>query len=209
MLLIIFLKKFGLIPSPQGQPLYQIALALLVPLFSFKVTNQIACVDIELTIDESGLKRKWLRQFPFLNRPNETIYWTDMKDFVCQHEKQFDKFKVTLHDGTTFKFHHNTDHRDKDDFKKFRLDFKNKVSKLNNDNHSLNNIRLGKTVYDTPWGLISASVGVIAIVVFIIVVVFLPVKVKKATEYILWTPLIGTIYVIYQVYLHRKKKKVD
>jgi F0F1-type ATP synthase assembly protein I len=207
-LLIASLIKFGLIPSPQGQPIYIIALVAPITFFAFKVPNHIASADIELTIDEDGLNKKWLKQFPFLDRPDIKIYWTDMKDFVYQPERQFDKFKITLKDGTKFKFHHNNDHRDKDDFQKFQLDFEKKVSKLNNDSLKKNNIKQGKTIYETAWGLISAIIGVIAIVGLIIVVLFSPFK--KTTNYaMLWASLIGTIYFIYQVYVHRKKKKVD
>ena len=71
-------------------------------------------------------------------------------DYVFQPDRQFDQFKLHLKDGRKFKFYHNNDHDGKDDFQNFLADFSVKVKQYNNaDNDKKNDIRLGKTIYET------------------------------------------------------------
>ena len=203
-LMILIIKATGLIPK--DQPIFIIVLVVPIIFFAFKVPNYTATVDIELTIDNKGLKKKWLRQFLFQNRPDSNINWIEIKDFVFEPDRQFDKFKLTLKDGTKFKFHHNKDHDNKDDFQKFRLDFENKIAKINSDKDKTNDIKRGKTIYENVWGLVLAVIGIIMLIAIIVILLFFPVK--KVTNYsMLGAYAIGTVYFIFQVYDHRKKNK--
>lgn len=203
-LMILIIKATGFIPK--DQPIFIIALVAPIIFFAFKVPNFTAAVDIELTIDNEGIKKKWLRKFLFQNRPDSSIYWTEIMDFVFEPDRQFDKFKITLKDGTKFKFHHNTDHDNKDDFQQFRLDFEKKIAKINSDKDQTNDIKRGKTIYETVWGLILAVIGIIMLISIIVIFIFFPIR--KTTNYaMLGASAIGTIYFIFQVYDHRKKNK--
>ncbi len=202
--LMILITKTGLISK--DQPIFIIALVAPIIFFAFKIPRYTATVDIELTIENDGLKMKWLRQFLFQNRPDRNITWTEIKDFVFEPDRQFDKFKLTLKDGTKFKFHHNTDHDNKDDFQQFRIDFEKKISKINSDKDKTNDIKRGKTIYETVWGLILAVIGIVMIVAIIIIFLFFPIK--KTTNYAaLGASMIGAIYFILQVYIQRTKNK--
>jgi hypothetical protein len=203
-LMILIIKAIGYIPK--DQPIFIIALVAPIIFFAFKVPNFTAAVDIELTIDNEGIKKKWLRKFLFQNRPDISIYWTEIMDFVFEPDRQFDKFKITLKDGTKFKFHHNTDHDNKDDFQQFRLDFEKKIAKINSDKDQTNDIKRGKTIYETVWGLILAVIGIIMLISIIVIFIIFPIR--KTTNYaMLGASAIGTIYFIFQVYDHRKKNK--
>lgn len=54
-LMILIIKATGLIPK--DQPIFIIALVAPIIFFAFKVPNYTATVDIELTIDNEGIKR--------------------------------------------------------------------------------------------------------------------------------------------------------
>ena len=199
--LMILVTKTGLIPN---EPIFTIALVAPIIFFAFKVPRYTATVDIEITIDNEGLKKKWLSQFLFQKRPDINIQWTEIKDFVFEPDRQFDKFKLTLKDGTKFKFHHNTDHDNKDDFQQFRLDFEKTIANHNKDN--LNEIKRGKTIYETFWGLALAGISVVMLLAIIVMFIFFPIK--KTTNYAaLGASMIGAIYFILQVYVHRKNNK--
>ncbi|MDR3025740.1 hypothetical protein [Chryseobacterium sp.] len=201
--LMILMTKMGLISK--DQPVFIIVLVAPIIFFAFKVPRYIATVDIELIIDNEGLKKKWLKQFLFQNSPDRNISWTEIKDFVFEPDRQFDKFKLTLKDGTKFKFHHNTDHNSIDDFQQFLFDFERKISKLNTNNDKINNIGRGKTIYETVWGLALSVISILIIVAIIVVFIFFPMK--RTTNYAaLGASIIGAIYFISQVYIHRKNR---
>jgi hypothetical protein len=203
-LMILIIKTTGIIPK--DQPIFIIAVVAPIIFFAFRIPRYTATVEIELSIDNEGIKKKWLKQFLFQSRPDRNINWTEIKDFVFEPDRQFDKFKLTLKDGTKFKFHHNTDHNNKDDFHHFRLDFEKKIAKLNSEKDRANNIKRGKTIYETVWGLILAVIGIVMIIASIVIFLFFPSK--KTTNYaMLGASAIGTVYFIFQVYDHRKKNR--
>ena len=105
------------------------------------------------------------------------------------------------------KFYHNNDHDDKDDFRKFFSDFVERVEQLNNaDKDKRNDIKLGKTLYETTGGLILAVFAVIVIIGLPILLIALPTK-KTPNYFGLGVGYTGAIYFLVQVYIHRKKRK--
>lgn len=151
-----------------------------------------------------------MSQFLLHNRQAIAIKWADIKDYAFQPDRQFDQFKLNLTDGTKFKFYHNNDHDDKDDFRKFFSDFIEKVEQLNNaDDNKCNDIRLGKTIYETTLGLLVAILAAIMIVGFPIMLFILPHKGTTSTSsyFYLAASYIGAIYFVFQVYIHRKRRK--
>ena len=208
MAILIFLSSNQILPK--GQPLIFILCFAPVMGLAFYLPRFTATADIEILIDDEGIKRKWLRQFILHNKQDDEFKWTDIDDYVFQPDRQFDQFKLHFKNGTKFKFYHNNDHDSKDDFTKFLSDFVQKVEILNNvDNDKRNDIKLGKTIYETTWGLVLAAIAVIMIVGFPIMLFILPHKGTPNTSnyFYLAASYIGAIYFIIQVYTHRKRRK--
>lgn len=175
---------------------------------AFYLPRFTATADIEITIDNDGIKRRWLRKFILHNNEDDEYKWTEIADYVFQPDRQFDRFKMNLKDGTKFKFYHNNDYDSKDDFRKFLSNFVERVEQINNvDNNNLNDIKLGKTIYETFWGLILALFAVIMIIGIPIILFAFPTK-KTPNYAMLGVAYIGAIYFVIQVYLHRKRRKV-
>ena len=206
--ILIFLSSNQILPK--GQPLiFMLCFAPICGL-AFYLPRFTATADIEITLNNSGIKRTWMRQFILQNKPDSEFKWSEIEDYVFQPDRQFDQFKLHFKDGTKFKFHHNTDHDSKDDFRKFILEFAQRVGQLNsaNDDNS-NDIKLGKTIYETTWGLIFAVIAIIMIVGFPVMLFVLPHKgtLKGSNYAMLGASYIGAIYYVIQVYTHRKMRK--
>jgi hypothetical protein len=205
MALLIFLTIYEI--RPKGQPLIFILCFAPIVGLAFYLPRYTATADIEIEFDNNGIKRKWLRQFILHNRKDDNFEWTEIDNYVFQPDRQFDQFKLHFKNGTKFKFYHNNDHDNKDDFRKFLSDFVQKVEQINNaDNDKRNDIKLGKTIYETFGGLILALIGGLMIVGIPIMLIVFPVK-KTPNYAMLGVAYIGAIYFVVQVYLHRKRRK--
>lgn len=206
MAILIFLAIYQILPK--GQPfIFILCFAPIIGL-AFYLPRFTATADIEITIDNDGIKRRWMRKFIFHNNEDEEYKWTEIADYVFQPDRQFDQFKMNLKDGTKFKFYHNNDYDSKDDFRKFLSNFVERVEQINNvDNNKLNDIKLGKTIYETFWGLILALIAVIMIIGIPIILFAFPTK-KTPNYAMLGVAYIGAIYFVIQVYIHRKRRKV-
>lgn len=205
--ILIFLSSNHILPK--GQPLVSVLCFAPVMGLAFYLPRFTATADIEILIDDNGIERRWLRQFILHNKRDNEIKWTDIDDYVFQPDRQFDQFKLHLKDGTKFKFYHNNDHDSKDDFRKFLSDFIQKVEQLNNaDNDMRNDIKVGKTIYETTFGLVLAAIAVIIIVGLPIVVFILPHKgtPKTSNYFYLAASYTGAIYFLFQVYIHRNRR---
>jgi len=207
MALLIFLTIYEILPK--GQPfIFILCFASIVGLAAFYLPRYTATADIEIIIDNDGIKRKWLRQFILHNREDNEYKWTEIADYVFQPDRQFDQFKLHLNDGTKFIFYHNNDHDSKDDFRKFLTNFVERVEQINDaDIDKRNDIKLGKTIYETFWGLLLALLAVLMIVGIPIMLLALPTK-KTPNYAMLGVAYIGAIYFVVQVYIHRKRRKV-
>lgn len=163
MAILISLTSYQILPK--GQPLTFILCFAPIIGLAFYLPRYTATADIEITIDDDGIKRKWLRKFIMHSSEDSEYKWTEIADYVFQPDRQFDQFKLHLKDGTKFKFYHNNDHDNKDDFRKFLSSFVERVEQINNaDRDKLNDIKLGKTIYETFGGLILALLAVILII---------------------------------------------
>ena len=174
---------------------------------AFYLPRYTATAEIEMTIDDEGVKRKWLRRFLLSSQSDIEFKWAEIEDYVFQPDRKFDQFKLHLKDGTKFKFFHDNGDDDKDDFRKFLSDFTNQVEQFNNaDNYKRNDIKLGKTIYETTGGLILAVFAVIVIIGLPILLSAMPTK-KTPNYFGLGVAYTGAIYFLVQVYIHRKKRK--
>ena len=200
--IIIVLAVNGLFPAGQTWLVF----VIIAPIFflAFKVPPYTSTVDIELTIDEQGLKKKWLKQFIFSNNPDLDIKWSEIEDFVFEPDRQFDKFKMTLKDGTKFNFFHNRSYNDKDDFTRFLKDFELTIKQINSDKDESNDIKRGKTIYETNWGVALAVLAIFMIIAVPIIFIFFPAD--KAPNYgsviILYS---SAFYFLFQFYTYRRK----
>ena len=205
MAILIFLSSSQILPK--GQPLIFILCFAPVRGLAFYLPRFTATADIEITIDSEGIKRRWVRQFILHNKQDDEFKWKEIDDYVFQPDRQFDQFKLHLKNDTKLKFYHNNDHDDKDDFRKFFSDFVERVEQLNNaDKDKRNDIKLGKTLYETTGGLILAVFAVIVIIGLPILLIALPTK-KTPNYFGLGVGYTGAIYFLVQVYIHRKKRK--
>jgi hypothetical protein len=205
MAIVIFLAVNHVFPK--GHPIFFILGFAPIFVLAFYLPRYTATADIQITLDDDGLKRSWLNQFFLHENLSDEFKWNEIVDYVFQPDRQFDQFKLHLKDGTKFKFFHNNDHDSKDDFQKFLSDFSKKVELYNNaDNDKKNDIKLGKTIYETGWGLILAGFAIIVIVGLPILLILTPTK-KNANYAMLAFSYIGAIYFLLQVYIHRKRRK--
>ena len=195
---------------PKGN--FLIFIICFVPIFilAFYFPKFTSVAEIEITLDEFGIKKKWNRQFIFHNKKNKNIQWAEIKEYIIQPDRQFDKFKLILQDKSKFTFYHNNDDDNKDDFRNFLSDF---VYKINEFNVSTaismpDKIKLGKTIYETYWGLITAIFTSVILVALPIFIFFAPHRdsVNTTNYAMLASSYIGGLYYVIQVYIHRKKR---
>lgn len=205
MAILIILTSYQILPK--GQPLIFILCFAPIGGLAFYLPRYTATADIEILIDNDGIKRKWLRHFILHSNEDNEYKWTEIADYVFQPDRQFDQFKLHLKDGTMFKFYHNNDHDNKDDFRKFLSHFIERVEQINTvDSDKQNDIKLGKTIYETFWGLILALLAAIMIIGVPILLFTFPTK-KTPNYAMLGVAYIGAIYFVVQVYIHRKRRK--
>lgn len=205
MAILIFLSSNQILP--EGQPLIFILCFALIIGLAYYLSRFTATAEVKITIDNEGVKRRWVRQFVLHNKPDNDFKWAEIEEYVYQPDRQFDQFKLRFKDGTKFKLYHNNEHDSKDDFRNFLSDFVQKVEQVNNVKR--NGIKLGKTIYETSWGLLLAIIAVIMIIGLPIILFVLPHKgIPNSSNYaMLGASYIGAIYFIVQVYTHRKKRK--
>ncbi len=173
---------------------------------AFKIPRYTATVDIELTIDDIGIRKKWLKQFLFHNRPDIDIKWAEIKDYVYEPDRQFDKFKITLKDGERFRFFHNNDYNEKDEFLIFLNDFDKKVKEINSDQDKSNDIKRGKTIYESFGGLILAGFAILMLIAIPIILFMLPTR-KTPNYGMIAIAYLGALFYLSQVIYHRRKYK--
>lgn len=197
---------------PKGKSFLLFVLFFLPFFFlAFYLPKFTSIAEIEILLDDNGFKRKWIKQFLFQKRKDDDIKWSDIKNYVFQPDKQFDKFKLTLKNGRTLAFYHNNDFDNKDDFKNFLDDFISKVEEINTNQIKNNSekILIGKTIYETTYGLVIAVFSVTIIIVIPLLLFFSPKKgsLSWSTVLGLFSSAITAIYFVFQVYIHRKRRK--
>jgi hypothetical protein len=189
---------------PKGQPILFAIIFIPIVVAAFYIPRFTATVEIEIIIDNNGIEKNWLKQFMFCNRPDIKIKWTEINDFVFEPDRQFDRFKITLKNGSKIKFYHNNDHDGKDDFISFLTDFENKVKELNSDQEKSNDIKRGKTIYETVWGLILAGFAIVMLIGIPILLFALPTS-KTPNYGLIGISYAGAIFFLIQVIIHRQK----
>lgn len=87
--------------------------------------RRLASCLIEISMNEKEIKKRFIQKCFFEKKGVQNkIFWEDIQDFGFKPSRQFDKFKILLKNGGRFKFYHNNDDDNKDDFLRFVKDFK-------------------------------------------------------------------------------------
>ena len=173
-----------------------IFIAFILPRYS-------ATVDIEIIMDEIGIKKKWIRQFIFQHRSDIEVNWLEISEYIFEPRRQFSKLKISLKDGSKISFYHNNDHEGKDEFLKFLNDLKIRINQINISGE--NNIKKGATIYETGWGLLLAA---ILILCMIGIPIFILINRANRINYAgIAGFYIGALYFLIQVIIHRTKNK--
>ena len=139
--------------------------AIITGLFLTKYTS---VAEIEMIIDDNGLKKRWLKQFPFQKKSNIKIDWEEIQEYNFAPDRQFDKFYIISKKGSEFKLTHNNYH--KDDFSKFLRDFESKVKAKKSDLNLENDIFKSKNIYEGKTGLTLAGLGILLLFLFSFVI---------------------------------------
>ena len=63
---------------------------------AFFLPRYTATAEIEITIDEDGIKRKCIRRFLLGSQSDLEMKWTDIEDYIFQPDRKFDQFKLHL-----------------------------------------------------------------------------------------------------------------
>ena len=166
----------------------------------FFLTRYTSVAEIELIIDQAGVKKKWLKQFPFQKKPNIKIDWEEIQEYNFEPDREFDKFYIISKKGSKFKLTHNNSH--KDDFEKFLRDFESKVKRNNADKNDENDIIKSKNIYEGKTGLVLAGFGILILILLFSVILFSNNKPRNYAGIGVIT--VAIVYYIHQVYLHRK-----
>ena len=167
----------------------------------YLLTRYTAVAEIQMIIDNDGVKKKWIKQFLFQKKPNIKIGWEEIVEFNFEPDRQFDKFFIVIKSGAEFKLTHNSD--DKDDFEKFIKDFQSSVNKFNIASGNSTSITKGENIYEGKTGLVLAGFGAVILVVLLSSLIFNTTKPSNFGG--IGIACLAISYFIYQVYLHRKK----
>ena len=189
----------------KGNPPVALAMSVVVMGGAFYATRFTARAMTEWTITESEIQLRWLNQFIFHNKPDLNISWAEIQEYKYQPDKNFDLFKIKMIDGTVIKLWHNTSTTN-DDFKRFIDAFERQVQ-FHNQRYTVatNDIKRGKTIYETKIGLALAVIAALCLIAIPILIFVLPNKSK-----INWAGLgvayAGGLFFIFQVLAYRRKK---
>ena len=200
----------GIILSTKFFPLRHntgLAVPIVISLFvlAYFLTRLTSLAIIEITMTEEKLHLNWLKNYLFQSISEATIYWSDISEYKFQRDRNFDLLKFKLVDGTVFRLWHNNG-LIKDDFYKLVPAFEKAVANYNeSDKRQAGTIKRGKTIYETPLGLVLAVFTGLCLIAIPVLILILPTKSR-----INWAGLgaayAGGLFFIGQVIHFRRKK---
>lgn len=204
--ILLLLETQGLFP---GSVKLVIILAIVIVYSAIFILPKFTSVaEIEMTISEEGIQRKWIKQFLFYNKADDEFQWSEIDSFVFQPGRQFDQFKIYFTNGTKLRLYHNNDLDFKDGFIEFLANFQNKVEEINQQKGKTQ-IKRAKSFYETRLGLVLVWIFVV-FVIGIIVLLFLTPKKGHLTPAIFFglaASVSGGVYYVIQVYVHRRDRR--
>ena len=207
-LFIIFFagSSIGIFFLPtKGNPLIAITLTIVIMFISLYATRFTARAMTQWTLTDSEIQLKWLNQFIFHHEADLIIKWNDIQEYKYRPDQYFDLFKIKLNDGKILKLRHSSTATN-DDFENFILVFETKVQAYNlKATNPPNEIKRGKTVYETKLGFVLAILTGLLLIALLIFIIASPHK-QNANLFGLVVAYSGGIFFISQVLLYRKKK---
>jgi hypothetical protein len=168
------------------------------------IPDLLATASTEWSITDREIKIKWLTQFFFSKKSDQSFLFQNMEEYKFQPERRFSLLRITLRDKTVFKYWH-SNAATGDDFDEFLTDFKKQVSAYNEEGiNFLHGIKRGKTIYETAYGIALADTLVILMIGFLILTVEFN---FRNVNWIFIIPAYSSgIYFISLVISHKKKK---
>lgn len=162
-----------------------------------------AYTDVEVYLTDLAIECNWARPFLFQSKENSYIEWSTIKSYTFEPQQRFDLFKIKTHSGQTIRLSHDKESNQRDDFKIFLRDFKQKVKGINKEQSNFTTIQKGKTIYETSFGIITAYIFLISLPY----ILYLSFTNENKNPGSLIFSISSGLYFVLQVYNHRKRKK--
>lgn len=121
--------------------------------------------------------------------------WSEIESYLIRSDLYFELFRIDTFDKRSFYFFHN--YYEKDDFDKFKLQFKKKVKLTEN------NVERKKTVYEKKSGVFLAVILAIIMIVLPIVLFIQKLEFNLGAIFVFYS---GALFFVIQVYLKFKKR---
>lgn len=205
-LFFIFLLVYAIVLSDLmfGDDIFLNTIFLgIILVLGFYAINRISISIIEITVDDFGLSKTWIRQFPFQNRPNTKIEWEKILEYQFEPDSNWCRFKMTATSGEFNLLHNNNS---TDDFYEFLFDFEERINTINENERDIksgNKIARSPNRYEGKSGIILATFAIAFIFVTFILIPRINFTAKNMVMLIsIWFSL---SYILIQVYKHRKK----
>lgn len=175
--------------------------------------------ELEISITDTSIILKYLKQSFLSNKPDRIISFNDIDSYKYQPDRNFDMFKLTLRDEVEIRIWHYTG-LSSDDFEKLVTDFPEIVANHNEraENISSNSTQTGaatskpfeikreKALFEGRAGFVLAVLAMIFIVAFIYLLVT-----KKITSasagFGLLASISGAVFFLMQFFQYRKKQQ--
>jgi hypothetical protein len=165
--------------------------------------------QVEITLDGTGIARKWIRKFPVQLATVDQVKWDEIKAFQIQPEYSYgDVLRITTKGGKHLYLRHKENILSKDDYRMFIDDFEHRVGMHNAHiasqaglDHPL--IKRKANIYERPIGLVLAATSVI-------VLLFIPYMLTHASPSAATVMVVGSfgnmLWVVNKVYTSRKNR---
>lgn len=198
LLIILVINKVFLLHS-----IWIIGIALLpFIVLAFILPRYTSTANLQIKVEDSFLEIKGDKSIIF-REENKKIKWTEIKEYVYQVNRQFDKFEILLKDNSKLIWFHNNDSDGKDDFIKFIEGFKTRISEMKANDHYGINIQKGKTFYEKPIGMVLAVFAGFLVVIVTVIILNHPKMHNYSGIAIIY---LGAIFYISKVAMHRTSK---
>ncbi|SCZ00394.1 hypothetical protein SAMN02927903_03327 [Flavobacterium caeni] len=173
----------------------------IISIIGFLAVVRFSTSIIQITIDEFGITKTWIKQLPFQNRPNTVIEWNKILQYKVEPSRGWIRFKFIATNGEFQILHRN---HFEDDFDEFVQEFETRVTTLNQSEIVTSKISRIPNIYEGRSGLIILS---LAILILLITVYHISTSRIEIKEYFaLSTVFLGAAYFILQVLVNRPKR---
>ena len=172
--------------------------------------------QVQISITDTNIEIKYLKQPILSNKPDRVISLTDIDSYKYQPDRNFDLFKLTLKDQTELHFYHYSSYTG-DDFEKLVIDFpklaatynrhKEKITfdKTTKEQHKPTGITREKTIFEGKTGLFLAGVAIVFITIFIYLMAKNQVNASSG-GFGLLASISGATFFLGQYFKYRNKK---